>query len=358
VPKTKMKSSIKKLKNCKNIVEVKLPLERVRDEFKKVYSSIGKVANIPGYRVGKAPQDLLELHYGKTAKEEVLKNLIPETYRMIIDEYKLNPIGYPDISDVKLDSNQGFSYKATFETRPDIPLKNYKGLKLKKKKVEVKDEDVQKDIESLREANVQEVPKKDSKDNQEKEKVIPELDDEFAKDLGFDNLDTLKDAVRKNLQYRLENESAADLEMQIINQLVDRINFEIPDSLVHSEKERLLKDATNRLSYMEAIQKKHGPEKKFTLTDKDKKELESNSHRQAERQVKAFFILDKIAEVEKIYIKEEELEKRIEGMAAQYRKSKEEMRKYLEDNHLLDEVGVNIRNKKVIGFLLKEAKII
>ncbi|MBU1062183.1 MAG: hypothetical protein KJ957_07070 [Candidatus Omnitrophica bacterium] len=349
-----MKSSIKKLKNCKKVVEVKLPLERVEDEFKKVYNSIGKVANVPGYRVGKAPQDLLELHYGKTAKEEVMKNLIPESYRKILDEYKLDPIGYPDVSDVKLDLKEGFSYKATFETRPDIPLKNYKALKLNKKKAEVKEEDVQKNIESLREANAQNVPKKDS---QEKEKVLPEIDDEFAKDLGFDNLEMLKDAVRKNLQYRLENESAADLEIQIINQLADRMNFEIPDSLVNAEKERLLKDANQRLSYMEAIQKKQNPDKKFTLTDKDKKELESNSQKQAERQVKAFFILDKIAQVEKIYIKKEDLEKRIEEMAAQYKKSKDEIRKYLEENHLLDEIAVNMRNKKVMEFLLKEAAV-
>ena len=106
-----MKSSIKKLRNCKKIVEVKLTPERVKDEFEKVYGGIKKAANVPGYRVGKAPRDLLESHYGKTAKEEVIKGLVPETYREILEQYKLDPIGYPDITDVKLDLKEGFSFR-------------------------------------------------------------------------------------------------------------------------------------------------------------------------------------------------------------------------------------------------------
>lgn len=349
-----MKTSIKKLKNCKKIVEVKLPPEKVKDEFDKVYESIRRVASVPGFRVGKVPRDLLELHYGKTAREEVIKKLIPESYSKIIEQYKLDTIGYPDIKDVKLDLKEGFSYKASIETRPDFSLKNYKGLKLKKKKWEVKEEDVQKNLESLREANAQKVPKKGS---EEKEKVLPKLDDEFAKDLGFENLEKLKDAIRQNLKQRLEGESEADLETQVINQLVDGVNFEIPESLINSEKERLLKDANTHLAYMERIQKKENPDKKLTLTDKDKKELETNIEMQASRQVKAFFILDKIAQIEKIYLKEEELGKRIEEIAAQYKKTKEEVRSYLEKNHMLDEMTVNIRNRKVIEFLLKEAKV-
>ena len=101
-----------------------------------------------------------------------------------------------------------------------------------------------------------------------------------------------------------EQDLQADLEIQIINQLVDGVNFEIPESLIKAEKERLIKDANNRLMHMQAIQKKQGSDKKFSLTDKDKKELEENAERQALRQVKAFFILDKIAQNEKIHLKE------------------------------------------------------
>jgi len=346
-----MKSSIKKLKNCRHVVEVKLSPERIKGEFDKVYDSLKKAANVPGFRVGTAPRDLLEKHYNKTAYEEVIKKLVPETYKAIVEQYKLDPIGYPDITDLKLDMDGGFSYTASIEIRPEFSLKNYKGLKLKKKNTEVKGEDVQKNLETLRDAHAQKVPKEGS---EEKEKVLPKLDDEFAKDLGFDSLIKLKDAVKTDLQHRLEHESQADLEVQVVNQLVDSVNFDIPDSLVSSEKDRLLKDAKNRIAYIEAIQKKQNPEKKFELSDKDKKELEENSQKQAVRQVKAFFILDKIAQIEKIQIKSEELDREIENMATQYQKSKKEIEDYLARNHLLDEMAVNMRNKKVMDFILKE----
>jgi len=112
-----------------------------------------------------------------------------------------------------------------------------------------------------------------------------------------------------------------------------------------------------RIKYMESLQKKENPDKKFTLEEKDKKELEENALKQAERQVKAFFILDKIAQNEKIYLKEEEIEGYIEGLAAQYKKTKNEIRSYLEKGHGMDELAVNMRNKKVMEFLLKESKV-
>ncbi len=351
-----MKSNIKKLKNCKRIVEIKLPADRVKDEFNKVYEGIQKLASVPGYRVGKVPKDLLELHYGKTAKEEVIKSLVPETYRKILEEYKLDPIGYPDISEIKLDLNEGFSYKAGIETRPEFSLKNYKALRLKKKPSEVKDEDIQRNLESLREAGAQNIPKNESG---EKEKVLPKLDDDFAKDLGLESLVKLKDAVRENLKNKLEREAQMDLETQVINQLLGGLNFEIPETLVTSEKERLLKDAKSRIAYIEAIQKEQGKpdDKKFNLTDKDRKELEENAQKQAVRQVKVFFILDKIALSEKIHITHEELDERMKVLADQHKKTKEEIKKQLEKNHMLDELAVNMRNVKVMQFLLKESKV-
>jgi len=349
-----MKSSIKKLKNCKHSLEVSLPPEEVKKAFDEVYGDLGKYASVPGFRQGKAPRDLLELHYSKAAREEVLKKLIPETYEKILEEHKLDPIGYPDVTDVKIDVKEGFSYKASIETRPEINLKNYKGLKLKKKNSEVKEEDLAKNMEYLREMHSQSVPKEGS---QEKEKVLPKLDDEFAKDLGFESLEKMKEAIKQNLKAKLEQDSEADMEVQIINQLLDSVDFEVPDTLLNSEKERLIKDAETRIKYMDTLQKKENPDKKFNLEEKDKKELEENASKQAIRQVKAFFILDKIAQAEKIYLKQEDIDLYVEELAAQYHKTKDEIKSYLEKGHGMDELAVNMRNKKVMELLLKEAKI-
>ena len=254
-----MKASVRKLKNCKHAVEVNLPPEKVKEAFDKVYADLGKYASVPGFRQGKAPRDLLELHYSKAAREEVLKKLIPETYAKVLEEHKLEALGYPEVTDVKLDLKEGFSYKASIETRPEINLKNYKVLKLKKKSVEVKEKDLAKNLEYLREMHSQNVPKEGS---QEKEKVLPKLDDEFAKDLGFENMEKLKEAIRQNLKTKLEQDSEADLEIQIIDNILNSVDFEVPETLVNSEKERLMKDADMRIKYMEALQKKENPDKK------------------------------------------------------------------------------------------------
>jgi len=265
---------------------------------------------------------------------------------------------------VKLDPKEGFSYKAGIEIRPEINLKNYKGLKLKKKSAEVKEEDLAKNLERLREMHSHKVPKEGS---QEKEKVLPKLDDEFAKDLGFEDLEKMKDAIRENLKVKLEEDCQADLEVQIINQLLDSADFEVPETLVSSEKERLMKDAEMRIKYMETLQKKENPKDPSApaaLQDQEnssnflgKKELEENASAQAIRQVKAFFILDRIAHAEKIYLKEEEIDVYVEGLAGHYNKTKDEIKSYLEKGNGMDELAVNMRNKKVMEFLLKEAKI-
>jgi FKBP-type peptidyl-prolyl cis-trans isomerase (trigger factor) len=263
-----------------------------------------------------------------------------------------------------------------------------------------------KNLEYLREMHSQNVPKEGSS---EKEKVLPKLDDEFAKDLSFENLEKMKEVIKENLKAKLEQDSASDLEIQIIDKLLDSIDFEVPETLVNSEKERLMKDADMRIKYMEALQKKENPDnqdsaKAFAESSKNKRQsaflldsignyinpdsydmgkfstiispyssgsaenllkplsegqifLEENASKQAVRQVKAFFILDKIAQDEKIYLKEGEIEKYIEGLAAQYKKTKDEIRGYLEKGHGMDELAVNMRNKKVMEFLVKEAKI-
>jgi FKBP-type peptidyl-prolyl cis-trans isomerase (trigger factor) len=126
---------------------------------------------------------------------------------------------------------------------------------------------------------------------------------------------------------------------------------------VNSEKERLIKEAEMRIKYMEALQKKENPDKKFTMEEKDKKELEDNASKQAVRQVKAFFILDKIAQTEKIYLKQKDIDVYIDGLATQYHKTKDEIKSYLEKGHGMDELAVNMRNKLVMEFLLKEAKV-
>lgn len=147
------KTKAKSIEECTTIFEIEVPHEAITKAFGEVYAEISKVANIPGFRTGKAPIELVKKHYTKDAKEEVLKRVIPDAYRDALKEHKINPIGLPEISEVLFEEGRPLSFKAKVDIRPKFKLKDYKGIKIEKKKANVTDEEIAKTAENLREMN-------------------------------------------------------------------------------------------------------------------------------------------------------------------------------------------------------------
>lgn len=137
------------------MLKIELSPEMVQGKFTEVYRDLKSTAAIPGFRTGKVPQDLLEKHYGKAAIDEVTQRLIWESLEKAVREVNLDPISSPQIKDVKLRGKDSFSFEAEIEIRPQVKLKNYKRLKVKKGKVEVSDKDVEEVLLRLQEANAQ-----------------------------------------------------------------------------------------------------------------------------------------------------------------------------------------------------------
>ena len=148
-----MKSKIKAVEECTSLLEIDVPTKDIEKAFDEVYAEMTKYANIPGFRVGKAPKELVKQHYGKNVKEEVLKRLVPDAYRDALLEHNITPIGMPEISDVNFEGEGSLSFKAKVNTKPVFKLKNYKGIKVEKKPAKVCDDDVNKMLENLRETN-------------------------------------------------------------------------------------------------------------------------------------------------------------------------------------------------------------
>ena len=148
-----MKSKAKNIEECSTLFEIEVAKEALDKAFEEVYGEIAKMANIPGFRVGKAPLDLVKKHYTKDAKEEVLKRLLPEAYRAALEEHKISPIGMPEISDVSFEEGKPLSFRAKVDTRPKFKIVNYKGIKIEKKPAAINEEDVDKTLEHLRAIN-------------------------------------------------------------------------------------------------------------------------------------------------------------------------------------------------------------
>ncbi|MBI3317359.1 MAG: trigger factor [Candidatus Omnitrophica bacterium] len=149
-----MKVSIKDGKACEKILNVEVDENEIRREFDEFYKSIGPQAKVPGFRPGKAPRNVLAMHYQNEARESVLKRLLEESYRKAIQEKSLNPISFPTLEDVDFKDTR-LSYKARLEIRPKIKLSQVTGLSAAKAITELKAGEVDEALKRIQESLVQ-----------------------------------------------------------------------------------------------------------------------------------------------------------------------------------------------------------
>lgn len=257
----------------KVVLDIEVGAEAVEKKFDEVYEKIGMEAKIPGFRAGKIPRNVLEQHHGKLAKEEVLKGLISESYEAAVKDEKIDVIDLPEISEVKLEENI-LTYKAAVEVKPEVKIKQYKGLKLKKNEIRVESGEVEEYIKQLKKTRQ------------------PEMDDvRLAKSLGYKTKEELMDCLAKQLFLKKENEERAKLERELIDQLVKNSSLSVPESLVKRRIEELRHQARHQMADYHMEQDK--------IEDRIK-EFEPKFKIEAAEQVKVFLILEEIAKLENI----------------------------------------------------------
>ncbi len=143
-----------------------------------------------------------------------------------------------------------------------------------------------------------------------KEKKLPELGEEFAKKLGIESLAKLKENVRKSLEAEVEEQQESDVRRQMVEHLLSRAEFELPESLVQQETRSIIYDVVRENSLRGAT--------KEQLEEK-KNEIYGFAAKSAKERLRTSFILDAIAAAEKIKVDEAEVEERIQQMAQRSR---------------------------------------
>jgi len=156
-----LNSTIEHVATCRKKLSIEVPLDDVAREWKGVVTEFQKFAQIPGFRVGKAPLAIIERRFEKEISEEVQKKLIPQSFREAVAKEKLEVVSMPDIGEVKFSRSEPLRYQATVDVAPEFTVPTYKGLKVKKPKVEVKDEDVENGLKILTEQQAKFVEVKD-----------------------------------------------------------------------------------------------------------------------------------------------------------------------------------------------------
>ena len=176
----------------------------------------------------------------------------------------------------------------------------------------------------------------------------PALDDEFAKDNGFDTLDEYKADVKAKIEERKNREEDASVEEQIINTLIEKLEGDIPAPMFDAEVENVLRDFDGRIR-MQGLDL--NTYLKYTGMTLDS--LREQMRPQAERQVKTRLALEKIAELEKIEVTEDEINAEFENMSKAYSMEIEKIKEIVTDNG----VAADLKVKKAVDFVKENAKV-
>jgi trigger factor len=182
-----------------------------------------------------------------------------------------------------------------------------------------------------------------------KEKILPPLDDEFAKDLGdYSSLEELKAKLKGEIEREKELALERQLKDKVVDQLLEANPFEVPESLVEEQTKALVSDTRLRLAAQGVDLKNLGV---------SEEKLRGDYRTTAQKQVKAFLILEKIAGQEGIAVTDEEVDARLGEVSERTHQKFDVVKRYYEKNGLLPEVKAGIIRDKTLSFLLEKANI-
>jgi trigger factor len=131
-------------------MRVELPAARVEKEVESRLKSVAKTAKIKGFRPGKIPAKVVRQRYGTQVRQEVLSELMGQSYRDAVAQENLNPAAYPKIEPDVSGKGDGFAFIATFEVLPEFTLQGLDKIEVKRPEIEISDQDCDDMIENLR----------------------------------------------------------------------------------------------------------------------------------------------------------------------------------------------------------------
>ncbi|MBO8128570.1 MAG: trigger factor [Peptococcaceae bacterium] len=146
-----MKATAEKIEKNKVQLEVEVEPERLSEAINKAYRKLRSKAKIPGFRPGKAPRVVFERYYGKEPLiNEALESLLPVCYLEAVKETGIEPVDQPEIDIDQLEEGKPFIFKAKVDVVPEVELGNYQGLEVTKPEIKVSEEDINAELERLR----------------------------------------------------------------------------------------------------------------------------------------------------------------------------------------------------------------
>ena len=183
-----------------------------------------------------------------------------------------------------------------------------------------------------------------------KKKELPELDDEFAKDVSeFDTLKELKDKIKEKLETENKNKEKYETEEEAIKIVCDNTEIDIPSGMIETEIDNMVRDIEGKLSYQGLNLQTY-----LQMMGKTEDEMRKEFEDQAQKSVKSRLVLEEIVKAEKLEATDEEVNNKIKEMAENYNRDEKEL---LENEQLKTYLADSMKTEKAIDFIVKNAKM-
>ena len=153
-----MKSTLEKVSSLERKLSVQVAAAEVESALEQAYSDIQKRAEIKGFRKGKAPLATIRSIYADRVKQDLIQDLIQTHYQKALQEHQLSPISYPEIDFEPLADGIDFKFSAQFEIRPQVQVKNFENLNVKKEKMPDMNAKVNESLDNIRRNRAEHVP--------------------------------------------------------------------------------------------------------------------------------------------------------------------------------------------------------
>jgi len=410
---------VETISNWSKRITIEYPEEVVKQKVEEVYSEFEKKAKVPGFRKGKVPRDVIELHFKKDIMDEVKELLLRMGFEDAIKGHDIQVVSSPAIESMELDDT-GFKAVLIVQVKPAVDVKDYAFLKARVERVSVSDYEVDQELELLKKSMAvlkpidvprpvengdyvlldiketingqkpvnynnklikvgagfihedidrelpgmkegetktieitfpEDIPDKtlagkackyEIKIKGIRIEVLPELNDEFAASLGnFKNLEELRSAVQKRLETIKDLRRDNEIKRQIIEQLVERNNVDVPPALIQEEVKFILQDLIDRGINPENLSQ----------------EEKENIFKEAELRAKSKLILEDIAKKENISASDEEVVETLKNIAQAQHKKFEEVEHLLENPEVAEAIRFGIIEEKTLNMLKEKTRI-
>ena len=336
---------IKELKGSEVEVAGEIPTEFVESNRNKVIQKFKKDIDLPGFRKGKVPEEMVVKHVGE---QEILKEMaemaLGQSYADIVADHKLDVIGRPQVTITKLATGNPIGFKIKSAVFPKIELPDYKKIAEnerkkyeKEKDMKVTDEEVQKELKNIQKAMSQN--KDGNKEGESAKKEEQKIDDDFARSLGnFKDLADLKEKIKKQMILDKQTKQKEKHRLAIADAIIAKSKIEVPSVFIEGELDQMVATFNERVDRVGMKLEDYLKQIGKTLDD-----LRNEWRTDAEKRAKLQLILNEISKREVIIPDLNKVEMEIKHLKEHYPEADmDAMRSY---------VVAQMVNEKVFEFL-------